>query len=411
VNTVSYDAGPSPATIDLGAGTGAAAGSVDTLIGFRRVVTGGAGDVVSGTVADESFVLGAGDDQLTAGAGNDAISGGPGNDALRGGAGNDLIDGGEGRDLANYDERGPSEPVSVSLMTPGDDGAAGENDTLLGIEDVFGGASNDTLIGDNGPNLLISGPGVNSLAGLGGDDDLRGDEGRDVISGGPGSDRLSGAGDDDSIDAFADPKPDIDQVNCGDSADDDAQVDADDVVTGCEYSRRGDVPVPVDADGDGFIAGFDCRDDAPSIHPGATDIARDNIDQDCDGFDATLPFVSYGLSLTPSYGRGVLFKRFVVTRLAAAIRVEVTCKNPPKRKGRCFKKTTRRPKGGQVSLTSLFKSRRLPPGTRIEMRITAPGFDGRFRRFTTRSVSFADTQQCLIAPSTTPRRCPAGDEL
>jgi hypothetical protein len=232
-----------------------------------------------------------------------------------------------------------------------------------------------------------------------------------VISGGPGSDRLFGGGDDDSIDAFADPKPDVDVVDCGASADDDAQVDADDVVTGCEYARRGDVPVPIDADGDGFIAGFDCRDDNPAINPGAKEIPRDGIDQDCDGFDATLPFVSYGLSLRPSYGGGVLFKRFVVTRLAAAIRVEASCKNPPNRKGRCFKTTTRRPKAGQVSLTSLFKGRRLPPGTRIELRITAPGLDGRVRRFTARAASFADTQLCLIAPSKTPRQCPAGDEL
>jgi Ca2+-binding RTX toxin-like protein len=410
-NTVSYETRPSPVTVDLGTGTGTGGGTVDSLTGFRKVITGPGNDVVRGTVADETFVLGAGDDTVDAGAGNDAIDGGPGNDALRGGEGSDLIDGGDGRDLANYDERGASEPVSVSLLTPGDDGAAGENDTLLGIEDVFGGASNDTLIGNDGPNLLVGGPGVNTLSGLGGDDEIRGGNGRDVISGGPGSDRLFGGGDDDSIDAFADPKPDIDTVDCGDSADDDAQVDANDVVTNCEYSRRGDVPVPIDADGDGFIAGFDCRDDNPAINPGAKDIPRDGIDQNCDGFDATLPFVSYGLTLRPAYGGGVLFKTFIITRLAAAIRVEASCRNPPKRKGRCFKKTTRRPKAGQVSLTSLLKGRRLPPGTRIELRVTAPGFDGRVRRFTVRAASFADTQLCLIAPSKTPRACPAGDEL
>ncbi|MEA2220739.1 MAG: hypothetical protein QOJ35_3365 [Solirubrobacteraceae bacterium] len=411
VNTVSYAAGPSPVTVDLGAGTGAGGGTVDSLAHFRRVVTGPGNDVVTGTPADESFSLGAGDDQVNAGAGNDTISGGPGNDMLRGGEGSDLIDGGDGRDLANYDERGPSEPVTVTLMTPGDDGAAGENDTLLGIEDVYGGASNDTLVGDDGPNLLVGGPGVNTLSGLGGDDEIRGGDNRDVITGGPGSDRLFGGGDDDSIDAYADPKPDIDVVDCGASMDDDAQVDANDMVTNCEYSRRGDVPVPIDADGDGFIAGFDCNDADPSIHPGAKDIPRDGIDQDCDGFDATLPFVSYGLALGPAFGHGVLFTRFRITRLAAAVSVAASCRKPPKSRFRCFKATTRRPKGGQVSLTALFKNRRLPPGTRIELRITAPGFDGRVRRFTIRAASYVDSKLCLIAPSKTPRACPAGDEL
>lgn len=41
-----------------------------------------------------------------------------------------------------------------------------------------------------------------------------------------------------------------------------------------------------DADGDGFSPPADCNDADTRVHPGASDLAGDGIDQDCDGFDS-----------------------------------------------------------------------------------------------------------------------------
>ena len=411
-NHVSYASVGGPVSVDLNSQTGSPGGPVDTLRAFRAVTTGPGNDVVVGTSAGETFALGAGDDAVSAGAGDDAIDGGPGNDSLRGGPGADAMTGGDGADTATYDERGPSEPLNVTLATPGGDGAAGENDTLAGVENVLGGASNDVISGDDGPNMLVGGGGLDIIEGLAGNDVVHGGEARDVIVGGPGQDALFGEGDDDSINAF---DGESDTVDCGPSIDDDAQVDAADAVAGCEFSRRGDVPVPVDADGDGFVAGFDCNDANRAINPGATDIVGDRIDQNCDGFDEPVPFVDYGLSLSFSdatkAGRRVM--RLVVRDLPPDHRVRLTCKATKRFARRCpFRSATRKPsKTGTVTLTTLFRKRRLPPGTTLELRITAPGLNGRVRRFTVRSVgSVRDQRLCLLQGRSSPRACPAGED-
>jgi Ca2+-binding RTX toxin-like protein len=405
LNTVSY-AGPSPVSVDLTAGTATLVG-LDHLSSFRGVITSDSNDTVFGSPGDESYTLGAGNDVINAGPGNDAIDAGPGDDFLRGGHGTDTISGGDGHDTATYDERTASEPLSVTLATPGGDGAPGENDTLGGVEDVIGGASSDVLGGDAGPNLLVGGGGLNTIDGGAGNDTLVGGDFRDVISGGPGNDQLVGGGDDDSLDAF---DGEADLVDCGPSADDDAQVDAADTVSGCEFARRGDVPILVDADGDGSIVPFDCNDNNPGIGLAATDIAGDGIDQNCDGFDEPLPLVGAALRVAfdPPKKTGTRFKRLVIAQMQRGSQVVVTCKTKVKR--RCpFTRATRKPAkaGGQVSLTALLKRRLLPVGTVVELRITAPGTIGRSVRFTIRRAASAKTTDlCLLPGSSVAKKCP-----
>ncbi|MGB5719370.1 MAG: S8 family serine peptidase [Woeseiaceae bacterium] len=45
---------------------------------------------------------------------------------------------------------------------------------------------------------------------------------------------------------------------------------------------------PVDVDGDGYGPSLDCNDNDITIYPGAPEIGRDGIDQDCNGYDLTI---------------------------------------------------------------------------------------------------------------------------
>jgi len=58
--------------------------------------------------------------------------------------------------------------------------------------------------------------------------------------------------------------------------------------TGTKTDDTGPVDVDADDDGDGFtVAEGDCDDNDAAVHPSATEIACDGIDNDCDGTDLT----------------------------------------------------------------------------------------------------------------------------
>lgn len=159
------------------------------------------GGLVLGTDGDDTLIGGAGDDTLIGGPGNDVLIGGAGNNLLEGGEGDDTVLGGSGDDTIVGGHGGGDDvynggggdntvtytsanlPIQVDLAagTASGDPAIGV-DALTGIQNVGGGSGNDTLLGNDGANVLRGGLGDDLLVGRGGDDVLDGGTGRDAAS-------------------------------------------------------------------------------------------------------------------------------------------------------------------------------------------------------------------------------------
>jgi hypothetical protein len=158
----------------------------DTLIG------GFGSDTMFGGIGDDSLDGGdfngfnwlqgdAGNDMLVGGVQIDTLVGGDGNDTLIGGGGiNDFLDGGAGSDTASYAMAWGA--VSVSLLVTGaqETGNVGV-DTLISIENLFGGPGADRLTGNAGTNSLYGGAANDTLIGGGGKDLITGAGGLDVM--------------------------------------------------------------------------------------------------------------------------------------------------------------------------------------------------------------------------------------
>ena len=215
-------------------------------LGANNTISSGAGDdtVTTGDGADD-LDLGPGDDSARGGPGADTIQGGDGvdliygdagADVVRGGAGNDnlwgeqdadvlhgedgddnlhddgshetgrasgdVLHGGAGKDLANYNSRGGTDPVNISLDGAANDGAAGEADNVGpegDIEVVWGTGNDDVLTGNDSANELNGDAGNDKIDGRGGNDVLSGLFGSDQLAGGAGDDTINGEQDNDAL--------------------------------------------------------------------------------------------------------------------------------------------------------------------------------------------------------------------
>ena len=207
-----------------------------TISNIEHVSGGNGNDELRGGAAAEQLDGGRGDDTLIGGAGDDTLHGGAGADVLEGGAGagdmlaywgsdagvsvnlatgavsgghaegdtvsgfewvwgsshddtligydhgQNVLWGGEGadhidgggadNDWAAYG--GSDAAISVNLATGAVSGGHAEGDTLVSIERVFGSSYDDTLVGDDGDNVLDGG--------YGGADHIDGGSGSDVAS-------------------------------------------------------------------------------------------------------------------------------------------------------------------------------------------------------------------------------------
>jgi Ca2+-binding RTX toxin-like protein len=104
---------------------------------------------------------------------NDSLTGDAADNNIDGRGGNDTIDGGAGRDIIEFNQATAGIHVDLGQQRVFSDGQGGQ-DTLIGIENVDGGAWNDRIIGGDDAN------------------DVRGNAGSDFILGGPGDDTLDG---------------------------------------------------------------------------------------------------------------------------------------------------------------------------------------------------------------------------
>ncbi|MFC7530353.1 calcium-binding protein [Actinoplanes sp. GCM10030250] len=186
--------------------------------GVDRLHGDGGADTIRGERGNDLLYGGSGNDSLNGGTGHDGLDGGTGNDTLDGGFGSDLFLGGGGIDRVDYRSR--TAPITADVDDEaGDDGQAGERDTITtGIRIIAGGAGddvltggaaddtleggggNDKLKGSGGIDTVKGGAGNDILDGTGGDDVLLGDDGADKLYGGDGRDRLDGGAGNDWFD-------------------------------------------------------------------------------------------------------------------------------------------------------------------------------------------------------------------
>jgi Ca2+-binding RTX toxin-like protein len=189
--------------------------------GGNDVITAKGGNGTGDTVPFDGPLLvidgGDGDDSLQGGDGEDIFIGGPGNDVIDGDADEittddealcDLADdafldlvsgqvtinaGDYGGDVVDYS--GSTGPITADLdpgeLHPGS--ATGDGtDVLQNIEGVIGSPGNDTLSGDNAPNLLLGGAGDDTLAGDAGNDCEFGQDGNDTFDENEGTSTAQG---------------------------------------------------------------------------------------------------------------------------------------------------------------------------------------------------------------------------
>ena len=178
------------ADADAVKGDDGAAGEKDTIGASVEGITGGFGkDRLIGTPRADHLIGGPGNDVIAGGAGNDVLEGLGGSDYLNGAAGDDQLQGdkpewapiaadtllgGAGTDTVTYSWY--TKPLVVDLDgATGDDGVAGEKDTVgADVENLSGGEGSDRLTGNAADNVLDGWQGANVISGGAGDDQLDG---------------------------------------------------------------------------------------------------------------------------------------------------------------------------------------------------------------------------------------------
>jgi Ca2+-binding RTX toxin-like protein len=221
VDTLDFSQAPSPVTVILSSDV-ALASTMNLRV---KCSSGEASDFENaiGSAGNDVLIGNDSNNVLSGNGGDDILSGANGADTLVGGAGNDVLEGGDGNDVYSFNTDTPlgSDSVTDSAGTDtlsfvdstGDVAvnlgivsaqAINANltltlDSATSVENVDGGAGNDTLTGNDLANVLVGNGGNDTLSGAGGNDLLYGNSGNDTLAGGDGSDTLTGGDGNDSL--------------------------------------------------------------------------------------------------------------------------------------------------------------------------------------------------------------------
>ncbi|MEA2180754.1 MAG: hypothetical protein QOG77_4051 [Solirubrobacteraceae bacterium] len=163
-----------------------------------------------------------------------------------------------------------------------------------------------------------------------------------------------------------------------------------------------------DRDADGVTNAGDCAPDDPRRRPGAKDVPRNKVDEDCSGRDANYPTISSRAALGVSLFLGYSKVTSISARnVPAGAKIQLRCSGrscPFKQtKARTIKK-----KRSSVSLmTSALRAVRIRPPTTIEVRVTRTGRIGKVMRFRFDKLRKNPTlsTRCLVPGSKSPRKC------